>query len=401
MASQNCPLVFFSHDLEQDTPVLDVLRNYFGKVEVITELKLVCEALTDPSPKVLLFAGDTLAVSIAAYYKTLDACHKREICEHKVITLVSKNQEKLAFDAFNGGVIDEYLIFRPLYEPFRAILVVEHLLLELGIANFAQHSDQNFVKQSSKYPNELNQLVEKGKQRKADCSAAFEKTIEELEAIVEKAIINLGTEETVTLDVKKVAGFLSKIKTDELRPKLLKLQKKTIQLLESALHHSVSKLDNENDKVVQDSPPPAPLYNNLYKSDKVDEVLEKQGRKRSILLVEDDLISQQLTHKLLSNYGVKIEVANSGRRAFAALSSHKYDLILMDINLPDTNGIYIVDQIVGKNLMNADTPIVMLTGNKNKDTVRQALERGAKGYVVKPLFKPALDKLLTKFGLIP
>ncbi|MFQ3250703.1 MAG: CheY-like chemotaxis protein [Glaciecola sp.] len=410
MGTQASPLVFFSHDLDQDAPILEVLKAHFGKVEVISDLKRVCEALTSPSPKIFLFAGDTLAVSIAAYYKALDACNKHSTCDHKVVTLVSKNQEKLAFDAFKGGVIDEFLIFRPLHEPYRAILVIEHLLLVLGITTFSKHSDQDFLKQSSKYPSELNQLVEKGKQRKADCNAAFEKTIAELEGIVDKTIRDLEMEQSVHLDIKKVASLLSKIKTDELRPKLLQLQSKTIQLLESVLKQSapdeVVEEQTEELAVAKDekisTPQPPPMYNNLYNNiDKIEEVLEQAGKKKSVLLVEDDLISQQLTLKLLARYPVKVEFVNSGRRAFASLSCNKYDLVLMDINLPDTNGIYIVDQIVSKDLMNADTPIIMLTGNKNKQTIREAVDRGAQGYIVKPLFRPTLDKLLNKFGLIP
>jgi len=173
MSFKASPLVFFSHDLKQDAPILELLQEHFGQIKVISELKRVCEALSSPSPKIFLFAGDTLAVSIAAYYKSLDACSKNSTCEHKVVTLVSKSQEKLAFDAFKGGVIDEFLIFRPLHEPYRAILVIEQLLIGLGIKTLATKSEQEFLKQNNKYPSELNQLVEKGKQRKAECNAAF------------------------------------------------------------------------------------------------------------------------------------------------------------------------------------------------------------------------------------
>ena len=141
-----------------------------------------------------------------------------------------------------------------------------------------------------------------------------------------------------------VARLLSKIKTDELRPKLLQLQRKTIKLLESALKQNMQgEVVEEEDKTLEEavenlkivketnnSPPP--MYNNLYNNiDKIEEVLEKEGKKKSVLLVEDDLISQQLTLKLLSKYAIKVESVNSGRRAFAALSCNKYDLVLMDI----------------------------------------------------------------------
>lgn len=399
-------LVFFSYDFEQDTPIIELLESHFKAVTVITELKKVCEALIEPSPKVFIFAGETLAISIASYYKALDACSKHISCEHKVVTLVSKSQEKLAFDAFNGGVIDEYLLFRPLLEPYRAILVCKHLLAELGVTKVAHQSDEDFQQQSSQFPIKLNQLVERGKLQKESCNAAFEKTITDLELIIEKAINSLDQKHTVSIDIQHVATLLSKIKTNELRPKLLKLQAKTLQLLEVALNQSTQKASPLVEELIKDvenieEHEPKTAYNALYNNlDKIEEALQQNDLKKSVLVVEDDVISQQLTNKLLTKFSLHVDVVNSGRRAFAALSCNKYDLVLMDINLPDTNGIYIVDQIVSNNTINSDTPIVMLSGNKNRETVKEAIQRGAKGYIVKPLFKPAVEKLLRKFQLI-
>jgi CheY-like chemotaxis protein len=119
----------------------------------------------------------------------------------------------------------------------------------------------------------------------------------------------------------------------------------------------------------------------------------------SILVVEDDVISLQLTQKLLNNYDLKLDTAKTGRKAFAALTSQRYDLILMDVNLPDTNGIYIVDQISNRDGINCDTPIIMLSGSKDKATVSQAIKRGAKGYIIKPLYKDLISKLFAKYEL--
>jgi CheY-like chemotaxis protein len=130
-----------------------------------------------------------------------------------------------------------------------------------------------------------------------------------------------------------------------------------------------------------------------------DEVLKERDTVPTVLVVEDDIISLQLTLKLLNSYNLKVDTANTGRKALAALIGQKYNLVLMDINLPDTNGIYIVDQTCNQEGLNKKTPIIMLSGNKDKATVSSAIQRGAKGYVLKPLYKESVVKLFTKYEL--
>jgi AmiR/NasT family two-component response regulator len=68
----------------------------------------------------------------------------------------------------------------------------------------------------------------------------------------------------------------------------------------------------------------------------------------------------------------------------------------MDINLPDTNGLFLVSQTQMQGHLNFKTPIIMLTGNKQKSTVEEALKNGAKGYVVKPLTSKTVKQIIEK-----
>jgi CheY-like chemotaxis protein len=173
-------------------------------------------------------------------------------------------------------------------------------------------------------------------------------------------------------------------------------------LLEHALGTS-NKQESESNILQIDSIKPNSenhAFNKLYQQDVNPDSLEDDPDKTpTILVVEDDPISLQLTQKLLNNYKVKLDVAKTGRKAFAALTSQRYDLILLDINLPDTSGIYIVGQISSGYGINSDTPIIMLSGRKDKATVSQAIKNGAKGYIIKPLYKDVINKLFTKYNL--
>ncbi|WP_297895798.1 response regulator [Shewanella sp.] len=106
-----------------------------------------------------------------------------------------------------------------------------------------------------------------------------------------------------------------------------------------------------------------------------------------------------LTIMLLRTYAIELDTSLSGRMALDLLSKKKYDVILMDINLPDTNGFYIINHVNKTNGINSITPIVMLTGNKNKSSVQQAITAGAKGYIIKPLHRESIVKLFRKYDI--
>ncbi|MFB1000462.1 MAG: response regulator, partial [Colwellia sp.] len=62
----------------------------------------------------------------------------------------------------------------------------------------------------------------------------------------------------------------------------------------------------------------------------------------------------------------------------------------------ESNGLYILGQMKQANGKNVETPLIMLTGNKNKQTVKKAIELGAKGYLIKPLTHNVICKLFDK-----
>jgi CheY-like chemotaxis protein len=207
------------------------------------------------------------------------------------------------------------------------------------------------------------------------------------------------------LDINKLKETLAVIRSDEIRPVLLKLQQKAMDLLEQALgasNYEESKSNATHTKTVdriKHKLPEQYTFNRLYKDVAPDSLINEKHKLPVILVVEDDVISILLTRDLLDNYKVKLDVADTGRKALVAIASQRYDLILMDVNLPDTNGIDIVDQVSQGNGINCNTPIIMLSGTKNQAIVSHAIERGAKGYIVKPLYKDAVNELFAKYKL--
>lgn len=108
----------------------------------------------------------------------------------------------------------------------------------------------------------------------------------------------------------------------------------------------------------------------------------KTGTTFTINLVEDDeAIRERLINLVNSveNYQL-LNVASCLEEAMPALEKHKPDLLLVDLGLPDGSGIDLIRQISSLNL---DTEALVITGFQDEHTVFDALEAGAKGYILK------------------
>lgn len=116
------------------------------------------------------------------------------------------------------------------------------------------------------------------------------------------------------------------------------------------------------------------------------------GRARSngpvlILLVEDDLVSAALLDGFLADAGYEIILARDGGDALIELGRHRFDVIILDINLPTLNGMKVFEIMVQKHM---ETPVLFITGITGTEVETQSLEMGAAGFLRKPIAKDVL-----------
>ncbi len=111
--------------------------------------------------------------------------------------------------------------------------------------------------------------------------------------------------------------------------------------------------------------------------------------KLRILVVEDNAVNQQVARRLLEKQGHSVRVATNGYEALAAFDEERFDLILMDVQMPGMGGYEATAEIRKREQSGATrTPIVALTAHAMKGTREQCLEAGMDGYVSKPI-RPA------------
>ena len=100
-----------------------------------------------------------------------------------------------------------------------------------------------------------------------------------------------------------------------------------------------------------------------------------------LLLVDDDIELTKYLGDAISNLGWNVESAHAGHDAMQLLDNFSYDMILLDWDLPDTNGIEICRNFRVKG---HTTPIIFLTGKDQLTSLETALDVGADDYITKP-----------------
>ncbi|MBK8874750.1 MAG: tetratricopeptide repeat protein [Bacteroidetes bacterium] len=105
----------------------------------------------------------------------------------------------------------------------------------------------------------------------------------------------------------------------------------------------------------------------------------------TILLVEDNKVNQFLAQKLLNKMGFQVEIANNGTEAVASLQAGKFDVILMDVQMPVMNG-YELTQVIRTTLPHPvnQIPIIALTAYASNHEKEKALALGMSDYITKP-----------------
>ena len=111
--------------------------------------------------------------------------------------------------------------------------------------------------------------------------------------------------------------------------------------------------------------------------------LDELGRLR-ILLAEDNEINQLLVKKVMSEWGFPLDIAPNGIKALELFFQNEYDLILMDMQMPEMDGYKTTATIRNSNHYNKHTPIIALTAHASAGEAAKCLDAGADAYLSKP-----------------
>jgi two-component system sensor histidine kinase/response regulator len=127
--------------------------------------------------------------------------------------------------------------------------------------------------------------------------------------------------------------------------------------------------------------------------------LRENRARLKILLVEDNAVNQLLALRLLEKQGHAVTIAANGKKALEALKKESYDLVLMDIQMPEMNGweatqaIREYEKVTGEHI-----PIVAMTAHAMKGDKERCTAAGMDDYLTKPIRIPELLSIVDEIG---
>jgi CheY-like chemotaxis protein/nitrogen-specific signal transduction histidine kinase len=112
-------------------------------------------------------------------------------------------------------------------------------------------------------------------------------------------------------------------------------------------------------------------------------LIDETRRRLRILLAEDDLINQQVAASMLRKRGHTVDVVEDGRKAVDAVRSEEFDVVLMDVQMPELDGVAATEEI-RRDPRLRDLPIIAMTAHALKEQQDHCLAAGMNGHLAKP-----------------
>jgi CheY-like chemotaxis protein len=130
-----------------------------------------------------------------------------------------------------------------------------------------------------------------------------------------------------------------------------------------------------------------------------DRAVQKQKRQLRILLAEDNAINQKIACHVLEKQGHHVTVAADGRQALSALDQAHFDVVLMDVQMPEMDGFETTGAIRARERgTGVHLPIIAMTAHAMQGDRERCIAAGMDSYISKPLAIKELIELLERFS---
>lgn len=141
----------------------------------------------------------------------------------------------------------------------------------------------------------------------------------------------------------------------------------------------------------------------LFNSDKKFESVTTEARppqqqtfSKKVLIVEDNKVNQLVMTKMLRSTGIEIDIADNGKIGFEKVLQNEYDIVFMDLLMPEMDGYEASREIRN---CNKEIPIIALTADVMKGVEEKTREAGMNNYITKPVRKDELLKILEQYTI--
>jgi CheY-like chemotaxis protein len=376
LAGRTGSILVASDSVSDAALIKSMLEREFDTVETSTDPENAVADVEQYAPEVLILAfnrvenSERFCLGLFRHSVIIAATSLR------TILLCSKEEVRRAYQLCQQRLFDDYVMFWPMTHDTQRLPMAVHLALrELRASSGAGASAAQF--------------------------GVMTRRLAELETLLDEQFIQGGQQ------VDGVSGFVGQAERDLLAA----LDRFSVRLAEGAPAGSGAEMTREFDRL-KAGPWREPLQRAEAAIAPMSEWVERfrqqlephlaalraQGGRPVapplVLIVDDDALQRKLLGTILKDQGYRLEFAAGAPEAFNMLRSMQPDLILMDLMMPDIDGMAATRQIRTVPLL-AVIPIIMITGNSGGNVVLDSLKSGATDFVVKPV-EP--EKLIAKIA---
>lgn len=364
--------------------VKKLLSDEFDHVFVSTHPERSVQDFEKHKPDVLILAFKTLEQS-ERYYLGLYRLGKLvHAMPHRTLILCDKNALQRVYALCKKEYFDDYILFWPMtHDAPRLPMAVHHAIRQLAPAAADAPSAAEFAAQARRMA-ELEALLEKGMARGRETVVAANRSLQQAEMNIEAALDNLsnrlsedGRQDQV--EVKDRAGLAEEF--HRLKAEHIERQFRSATAAVQPVEQWIRSLGKDL----------APQLESVRALN----AMAARIRPR-VLIVDDDAFQRKLLASLLDEAQLELSFAATGTEALATLRKGRPDLILMDFNLPDIDGVEATRRLKAV-ASSAAIPVIMITGQSGKDIVVESLKAGAADFLVKPFDRNTLQAKIGRY----
>lgn len=348
-----------------------LLADEFNAISLSTVPDRSVQDFEEVRPDVLVLAFNSLEKAERYYlglYRLSELIHA---LPHRTVILCTKDDVRRVYELCKKEYFDDYILFWPMaHDASRLPMTVLHAVRQVEAQRAQQVGPHEFAVQARRIAEleaQLAQSTVRGVQRVDRASRSLRQVGRDIGDALDGF--------TRRLRQGELLGLVQAADHQGLERELVRLQREQI---EPRLRQAVDTVQPVRQWVGSLQEELAPQLESARAlgtlADKVRPV---------ILVVEDDELQVQAIARILSDAGMEPLAAASGSAALGALRKHRPDLVLMDLELPDIDGIEVTRRMKAAEAF-AAIPVIMLTGHSARERVVDSRRAGAVDFVVKP-----------------
>ncbi|MBQ4847215.1 response regulator [Pseudoalteromonas sp. MMG005] len=373
-------VVLLCNKVEELSGVSDIISSQVSAFRVLTKMHDIKEVLLESAPLVIIIAMPSVSASIELY---------RQLAQlgfldypHENILLCENKESGVGFRCCMKHVFSDYFVYKPMYENYRLRMILHNALLRCKNAHDTTHIREEHF---GKIDVSLKQLIDDAAVYHVDAQQTLTNARKNLEQA--KGVNDIQT------------ALMKELRAQHIDPLLDQLEKKLAMSIEELTNNLKNKqitLAELSALLIEKSLPETTRSATEYAAeDPSDKVIALTNRNIKIMVVEDNEIYREMISKILIDEGHNVEAVSSGLVAIKKLKKQKYDMIFMDLFMPELDGYNTTRNIRNINHCK-NLPIVALTSNKNKELIRKWATLGLTAYIAKPSTKHSILKTVEK-----